>query len=144
MNIEDNDIMHCLEWPPTKHNFSLYNIIEFILIFVFGCYGGYQVYKIFRFGTYELTDWLGLIIYGMIFLGACLSFFGLLEDTTTSYTTIEKDITSTTNTTQITFPKSIHTDFTKTTNIDITIIPISNSFSFSYSIYDLTNIFSIF
>ena len=43
-------------------------------------------------------------------------------DTTTSYTTIEKDITSTTNinTTQITFPKSIHTDFTKTTNIDIT------------------------
>ena len=41
-------------------------------------------------------------------------------DTTTSYTTIEKDITSTTNTTQITFPKSIHTDFTKTTNIAIT------------------------
>ncbi len=84
MNIEDNDIMHCLEWPPTIHNFSLYNIIEFILIFVFGCYGGYQVYKIFRFGTYELTDWLGLIIYGMIFLGACLSFFGLLEDDTNS------------------------------------------------------------
>ena len=80
MIIEENDLRHCLEWPPTKSNLPFYNIIQFILILIFGCYGAYQVYKIFTIGSYEFTSLFGLLIYGMIFIGAFLSFYGLLQE----------------------------------------------------------------
>ena len=74
------NIMEYLEIPPKKNNFSIWDIIELIIMSIIGLMAGKELYDIFKLGTFSFIDLLKIFIDGLIFIGIIITIYGFFRE----------------------------------------------------------------
>ena len=75
-----NDTMRQLERPPSSSNLSVLNIIQLVLMLLIGLEAGKDCYDIFSMGKFSFIDLLEIVVDLLVFVGCCLSAYGLFKD----------------------------------------------------------------
>ena len=78
----DRNFMQDLERPPTRNNLSIVNIIQLILMLYLGCLGGYNLFSVLSQMKFSLSNLLEILIDSLLFIGICISFYGIFVDNT--------------------------------------------------------------
>ena len=75
-----DNIMEYLEIPPKKNNFSIWDIIQLIIMTFIGFMAGKELYDIFKFGSYSFIDLLKIVVDGLLFIGIIITFYGFFRE----------------------------------------------------------------
>ena len=75
-----DNIMEYLEIPPKKSNFSVWDIIQLIIMTFIGLMAGKELYDIFKLGSFSFIDLLKIVIDGLLFIGIIIAIYGFFRE----------------------------------------------------------------
>ena len=75
-----DNIMEYLEIPPKKNNFSIWDIIQLIIMTFIGFMSGKELYDIFKLGSFSFIDLLKIVIDGLLFIGIIITIYGFFRE----------------------------------------------------------------
>ena len=75
-----DDFMNEIQNPPSKNNFSIYSIIQLLIMLYIGCDAGKEIYDLFKAGSFSFVELLKIFIDGLVLVGLILSAYGIFKD----------------------------------------------------------------